>query len=89
MPRWIAEDAITKVDRLLLKMPVRLGPLTARIAEGAIMNQAAKPSRGCGTNGLRSRRGDRSTLESQIFTEGNEGNEAIPKSSSLTLSTSL
>jgi hypothetical protein len=53
------------------------------------MNQAAKPSRGCGTNGLRSRRGDRSTLESQIFTEGNEGNEAIPKSSSLTLSTSL
>jgi len=48
------------VDRLLLKMPVRLGPMAEWTAEGA-NNSAAKPSRGCGTNALRSRRGDRST----------------------------
>jgi hypothetical protein len=38
------------VDRLLLKMPVRLGPMTDGSLKAQIINWAAEPSRGCGTN---------------------------------------
>jgi hypothetical protein len=40
------------VDRLLLKMPARLGPMTDGSLKAQIINWAAEPSRGCGTNAL-------------------------------------